>query len=138
MAACEQTALPCLNVSRSDHLAPLLGFIGDQLAEFGGGVIGIGTPPWSCEPLLNLRIGETGIDPPVELVNNFGGCIFRRTNTIKGARLVAWHKSPTVGMSGRTAERVAVLTASARNLPALIYGIVERVVSKHNLHLSGH
>src|SRR5262249_29473578 len=32
-------------------------------------------------------------------------------------------KSPTVGMSGSASERVAVVTASARSLPALMYSI---------------
>src|SRR5438128_1743929 len=34
-------------------------------------------------------------------------------------------KSPTVGMSGSASERVAVVTASARSLPALMYAIDE-------------
>src|SRR5262249_40093060 len=33
--------------------------------------------------------------------------------------------SPTVGMSGSASERVAVVTASARSLPALMYSITE-------------
>ena len=38
--------------------------------------------------------------------------------------------SPTVGMSGSASERVAVVTASARSLPALINPIDETAVGK--------
>ena len=39
-------------------------------------------------------------------------------------------------MSGSTGERVAVVTASARSLPALTYSIDEVHAVKHDLHLS--
>ena len=39
-------------------------------------------------------------------------------------------------MSGSASERVAVVTASARSLPALMYSIDERMPLKHDLHLS--
>ena len=45
--------------------------------------------------------------------------------------------SPTVGTSGRTSERVAVVTASARSLPALIYSIDAGSRPKVGLYLSG-
>jgi len=38
--------------------------------------------------------------------------------------------SPTVGMSGSASERAAVVTASARSLPALIYSIDAGVLAK--------
>jgi hypothetical protein len=54
-------ALVRFDVGCPDHLAPLLGFIGDELAEFGGR-----HRQWNatqvCEPLLDLRIGEAGGD----------------------------------------------------------------------------
>jgi hypothetical protein len=40
-----------------------------------------------------------------------------------------------VGTSGSNSDRVAVVTASARSLPALIYSIDETVAGKHDLHL---
>ena len=39
-------------------------------------------------------------------------------------------------MSGSASERVAVVTASARSLPALMYSIDGGVVGEHDLHLS--
>ena len=55
---------------------------------------------------------------------------------IQAARLVAGTNSPTVGTSGSTSERVAVVTASARSLPALMYSIDDEHVGEHHLHLS--
>src|SRR5262245_5786097 len=37
--------LLCLDVGRPDHLAPLVGFIGDELPERGADVIDIGSTP---------------------------------------------------------------------------------------------
>ena len=39
-------------------------------------------------------------------------------------------------MSGSASERVAVVTASARSLPALMYSIDAAMVAKYDLHLS--
>ena len=39
-------------------------------------------------------------------------------------------------MSGSASERVAVVTANARSLPALMYSIDERRGAEHDLHLS--
>ena len=39
-------------------------------------------------------------------------------------------------MSGSASERVAVVTASARSLPALMYSIDAAVSAEHDLHLS--
>src|SRR6516165_11683522 len=48
-----------LDVGRADHLAPLFGVLGDELAELSGR-----HRQWNaaqvCEPLLDLRIGEAG------------------------------------------------------------------------------
>ena len=41
----------CLDVGRPDHLAPLLGFVGDELPEVGWRSASSGTPPRSREPL---------------------------------------------------------------------------------------
>ena len=55
-----RAALVRFNVGCPDHLAPLLGFIGDELAEFGGR-----HRQWNaaqvCQPLLDLRIGEAAV-----------------------------------------------------------------------------
>src|SRR5262249_18521805 len=71
------------------------------------------------------RIDESCIDLLVELLDDLGGCVLGRANAKKGARLVARHERPTVGTSGSASERVAVVTASARSLPALMYSIEE-------------
>jgi hypothetical protein len=97
-----------LDVGGPDHLAPLLGFVGDELTEIGGRerehlATEIG------KPRLDFGIGEAGIDLPVELVNNVGGGPGKN--------------SAIVGTPGSVSERVAVVTASARSLSALIYSI---------------
>src|SRR5262245_50380406 len=58
-----------LDVGGPDHLAPLLGFVGDELAEFGGRhrhrhAAQIG------EPRLDRGIGEAGVNCLVELVDD--------------------------------------------------------------------
>src|SRR5262245_63755926 len=80
-----------LDVGRPDHLAPFLGFVGDEFPEFSGG--------HKCrlethveEAHLHLRIGKDCVDLVVEPVNNVGGRIFRGANTLLTARLVAGHK----------------------------------------------
>src|SRR5262245_52615962 len=57
-----------LDVSGPDHLAPLLGFLGDELGEVGG------RADKRCasevgEPGLEFGIGEAGVNCLVELVN---------------------------------------------------------------------
>ena len=75
-------------MSRPDHLAPFLGFIRDELSEFCGR-----HQHWSAakigEPLLEREIGETRIVLPVELLNNFDGGFFRRTNSLPCSHLIA-------------------------------------------------
>ena len=61
-----------LDACRFDHLAPLLGFVGEELAEFGrrlrrrydAEVGQLGPYSW---------IGEGGVDLLVEFVDDFGG-----------------------------------------------------------------
>ena len=69
----------CLDVGRPDHLAPLLGFVGDELSEVGGRArkhraAQIG------EPRLHLGIGEAGIDLLVELLDDLGGRVLGRAD----------------------------------------------------------
>src|SRR5262245_54391870 len=60
-----------LDTRELDHLAPLLGVIGDELAEVGGRA-------WKCsgtqlgEPRLHLGIGESRVDLLVELLDDLG------------------------------------------------------------------
>ena len=50
-----------LDVRRLDHLAPLLGFVGDELAEVGRRVIDIGSSAQVGKPRLHLGIGEAAL-----------------------------------------------------------------------------
>jgi hypothetical protein len=61
MSARQWSRLFCLDVSGADHLALLLGFVGDELAEVGGRA-----DKWCSAQVgksgLDLGIGESGID----------------------------------------------------------------------------
>src|SRR4029077_6185948 len=79
------------DVGRSDHLAPLVCFLGNELAEVGGragkhGAARIGNP----RP--HLGIGEAGVDLDVELVDDLERRVLGRAQAIKSARLVARHE----------------------------------------------
>jgi hypothetical protein len=81
-----------LDVRSPDHLAPFLGFIGDELAEVGGrerenvaSQVG--------EPRLDFGIGEAGIDLLVQPFDDFGGRVAGRTKAVKVARLIARPRS---------------------------------------------
>src|SRR6516165_12075771 len=80
-----------LDVGRPDHLAPLLGFVSDELAEFGrrhrqryAAEVG--------KPRLHLGIGEGGVDLLVEPVDNRDRGVLRRPDADPEARLIARHK----------------------------------------------
>ena len=119
-----------LDVGRPDDLAPFLGFIGDELAEVGGrererDAAQVG------EPRFDLGIGKRCVDFLVELIDDFGWRVLGRAeaDTTKLASKPG-RNSPTVGMSGSASERAAVVTANARNLPALMYSIDGPCVAK--------
>src|SRR5262245_37826762 len=66
-----------LDVEGLDHLAPLLGVVGDELAEVGG------RADKRCaseigEPGLDFGIGEAGVNFLIELVNNLRRCVLGR------------------------------------------------------------
>jgi hypothetical protein len=83
-------------------------------------IIGIGTPPRSASRGLILGSARPAFELPVELVDDLGRRGLRCPDAVPGARLVSGTNSPTVGMSGSTSERVAVVTATARSLLALM------------------
>ena len=60
-----------LDVRRSDHLSPFLGFRGDEAAKVGGRARNHCTAQIG-EPCLKLGIGEGGVDLVVELVDDLG------------------------------------------------------------------
>jgi hypothetical protein len=117
-----EAALLRLDVGRSDHLAPLLGFIGDEVAEVGGRARNHRAAQVG-KPRLDLGVGERGVDFLVELVDDLGGRFLGCADANPRTRLVAGRISPKAGTSGSASERVAVVTASGRSLPALICSI---------------
>src|SRR5262245_7556255 len=61
----------CLDVKGPDEFAPLLRFVGDELAKVSGREREhVATQVGKLR--LEFRVGERGIDLPVELVDNFG------------------------------------------------------------------
>src|SRR3981081_2032669 len=76
------------DVARRDHLGPLFGFFGDELAEVGGRE----RKPRAAEvgkPRLERGIGESPVDLLVELVNDPGRRVLGRAEAKYRARLVA-------------------------------------------------
>ena len=61
MSAMQRTGLSRLDVDCLDHFAPLLGFVGDELAEIGRGQRKHSAAEVG-EPRLQLRIGKARID----------------------------------------------------------------------------
>src|SRR4051812_43566775 len=79
-------SLPRLDVGRPGHLAPLLGFVGDDLAELGrrtakDAATEIGDAPF------HLGIAQCGIDLLVEPVDDVCGRVSWRSDAIPRAGL---------------------------------------------------
>src|ERR1700677_1999204 len=77
-----------LDARKLDHLAPLLGFLGDELSDVGRrspkhGAAQVGKP-W-----LYNRTGKCRVDFFVEPVDDVGGCVLRHADAKPRARLVA-------------------------------------------------
>src|SRR5262249_7661597 len=85
------TASVRLDVEGPDHLAPLLGFLGDHLAEVSGRTRKHRAAEVS-EMGLHLRVVESRVNFLVELVNNLRRCVLWRADAIPLARLVARHE----------------------------------------------
>src|SRR5262245_15555307 len=73
------TASVCLEVGRPDHLGPLLGVVGNELAEIGGRA-GKQRAAEVEQPRLELRILERCVDLPVEPVDDPDRRCLRRTD----------------------------------------------------------
>ena len=110
-----------LHARELDHLGPLLGFIGDELSESAGEPANTAAAQVG-EACLYLGVGEGGIDLLVELVDDLGGRVLwaRRCRTSRSPRSPAEIRPPS-GRPAEPPERFAVVTASARSLPALMY-----------------
>src|SRR5262245_52088498 len=111
-----------LDARRLDHLGPLLGFVSDELAEFGGGEDHrrggrIGEPRLDdrvCEPVINLAVEP--LDDLVWRTPRDADTLPRALASKPGTT------SLTVGTSGSPANRVLPTTARARNAPDRMWG----------------
>src|SRR4051794_31185721 len=68
-----------LGTGELDDLTPLFGFVSDKPAEIGWRA-GRQHGPQIGKPREDLGISERRIDVPIELPDDLGGCIFRRSN----------------------------------------------------------
>src|SRR5262245_65383112 len=102
-----------LDPHKLDHLSPLLGFVGDELAEVDGRACERDAPKF-CEARLQFGIDEAGIDLFAELFHDLGGCVLWYADAVPLARLT---HSPTVAWPARAFKRVAVGSSSAASLP---------------------
>src|SRR5215510_9575915 len=80
-----------LDRCKLDHLAPLLGFVRDELSEIGGRA-GKRNAAQVRKPRLHSRVSESRVDFLVELIDDFGRCILGHAYAIPVAGLIAWHK----------------------------------------------
>src|SRR6266853_2539843 len=80
-----------LDVGGPDHLTPLLGFVGNELAKFR----------WRArkdrathvgKPRLDLRIGKASINFLIEPVHNLCRRVLGHSDALPCGRLVAWNK----------------------------------------------
>jgi hypothetical protein len=80
-----------LDVGGPDHLGPLLGFVGDELAEVGRRTLK-DRYAQGGKSRLDLGISEGGIDFLVELVDDLGRRALGNADTMPAAGLVVRHK----------------------------------------------
>jgi hypothetical protein len=118
-----------LDVRELHYLGPLLGLIGDEPSEVGG-LARKHRAAHVGDRRLDLGIGEAGSDLLVELVDDFGGCVLRHADAEPKGRLVAWQEIAHGRDVGSASERFAVVTASARSLPALMCSMETVVLAK--------
>src|SRR5215475_3955534 len=115
------------DVGGTYHLAPLLGFICDELAE-------VGRRAGKCagsefgNSRLDLKIGKSSVNFLVELEHDFGGYIFRRGDTEPRIGLITrqefgygwnvWQIAPTLACRNRQcAQRSALDVLHRGNRP---------------------
>src|SRR5215475_9879643 len=80
-----------LDARELDHLGPLLGFVSDELSEFGRRHRHRHAPEVG-KPRLKLGVGEDGIDLSVELLDDLSGRVFWHANPVPRTRLVTRHE----------------------------------------------
>ena len=110
----ERTGLVRLDVGRLDNLRPLLGFVGDELPEIPRGA-GKRCVVQVDRPRPQLWIGESRIERPST------GVFLGAPRPLNWLASYPGTNSPMVGMAGSALTRTAVVTASARSVPAWMY-----------------
>src|SRR5262249_25613052 len=93
-----------LDVRELHHLAPLFGFLGDQLGEVSGRTRKHRAAEVS-EPRLHRGIGESHIDLLVECVDDLGGRVPGCAEAAHALASKPGTNSATVGMSGSAFAR---------------------------------
>src|SRR5262245_61047572 len=97
-----------LDVEGPDDLGPFLGFVGDELAKVGGRA-------------GKNRAAQAGTLLSLSII--CGGVFLGAPTPYHWLASKPGRNSPIVGMPGSVSERVALATASARSVPALMYSI---------------
>ena len=115
-----------LDIGRPDHLAPLLGFVCDELAEVSRRA-GKDRAAEVDESRLQLRIVETSVDLTVKSVDDLNGRLLGCTDAKYRARFVTWDEVAYCRDVWQPLPSCCVVTANGRNLPALICSTVSDV-----------
>src|SRR5262245_7259844 len=89
--AAATTGLICLDAREVHHLAPLLGFVGDEPSKVGGRADKRCASEVS-QPRLDFGIGEARVDLLVELLDDLGWRGLRCADAKPETRFVARHK----------------------------------------------
>ena len=118
-----------LSTREFDYAGPFLSFFGNEFAEGGRGPSEHRSAQIG-EPRLHLGVGETGVYLLVELADYLVGRISGRPHAVPVACLIAGHEFGNGWEIRQASERVALVTASARSVPALMYSIDEGTVAK--------
>src|SRR5215470_17520730 len=115
-------ASPRLRTRKLHDLGPLVSLLANELGEIGGrGCVCLITQVG--DPHFQSGIGKTRVDLPVQQFNQFRGRVPWRTNPMPRTRLVPWQEFSNRRNVGSSSERLVVVTASARNRPALMCSI---------------
>ena len=89
---CRVAASLRLDARELDHLAPFLGFVGDELAEVGGRAARAPSPPRSASRAFILGSARAALISLLSLSTISAGVFFGAPTPIPDARLVARHE----------------------------------------------
>src|SRR3984893_16790138 len=101
-----------------DHLGPLFCFLCQQPPEIAG-VPASAVPPVSPRRAFIVGSRKAALISPLRLSIISAGVSVGTPTPVTALASYPGTNSPKLGVSGNTAERVAVVTASGRSLPAL-------------------